>query len=366
MRQRKIIHIDMDCFYAAVEEKHNPSLRGKPVAVGGPADSRSVICTANYEARKFKVKAAIPSSRAVRLCPRLILVPPNFALYKAESRSVRAIFEQYTDKIEPLSLDEAYLDVSDSPRLYDEFSGSATLLAGAIRRQIAREVQLKASAGIAANKFLAKIASDWNKPDGQYAIPPQKVEQFMPALPVEKIFGVGKVTAERMHQLGLFTCGDLQRLPLAKLRGFFGETRAHELFLLCRGQDDREVCTRYERKSLSVEETFASDIHDLGDIRKTVPELYAEWLRRLGGGSDSGSEAEKIRGIVIKLKFTDFTTMTHERIIRTFPVEADFVALLESAWRKRPEPIRLLGLGVRLKEQVRTVESAQLPLLEGC
>ncbi len=359
MRQRKIIHIDMDCFYAAVEEKYNPSLRGKPVAVGGPADSRSVICTANYEARKYKVKAAIPSSRAVRLCPHLILVPPNFALYKSESRRVRAVFEQYTEKIEPLSLDEAYLDVTDSPRLRGEFSGSATLLANAIRGQIAAEVQLNASAGIAANKFLAKIASDWNKPNGQYAIPPQMVEGFMPSLPVEKIFGVGKVTAERMHQLGIFTCGDLQKLALGDLRRFFGEARAQELALLCRGQDDREVCTHSERKSLSVEETFATDLHCFDEIRRAVPELYAEWLRRLGSGSD----AEKIRGIMIKLKFTDFTAMTHERMITKFPAEADFVALLESAWRKRPEPIRLLGLGVKLRELARTVESAQLPLI---
>ncbi|MGZ5279789.1 MAG: DNA polymerase IV, partial [Pseudobdellovibrionaceae bacterium] len=166
MQSRKIIHVDMDCFYAAVEEKYNPKLKGVPMAVGGPPNSRSVICTANYEARKFGVRAAVPSSRAVRLCPHLILVPPNFELYRKESCKVREIFERFTDVIQPLSLDEAYLDVSHS----NEFQGSATLIAKEIRRQIFEETKLTASAGIGPNKFIAKIASDWNKPNGQFVV----------------------------------------------------------------------------------------------------------------------------------------------------------------------------------------------------
>lgn len=357
MRQRKIIHVDMDCFYAAVEEKYNPSLKGKPIAVGGPANSRSVICTANYEARKYKVRAAIPSSRAVRLCPHLILVPPNFPLYKSESRKVRAIFERFTDKIEPLSLDEAYLDVSESAHC----DGSATRIARAIREQIEAELKLSASAGIAGNKFLAKIASDWNKPNGQFVIHPRMVEGFMPGLPVEKIFGVGRVTAERMHQLGLFTCGDLQKRSLDQLRRQFGSSRAQELYRLCRGEDDREVRVHRERKSLTVEETFAADLPTLERILQEVPELYLDWLRRMENAACAG----QIRGVVVKLKFTDFTSMTHERSIREFPSETDFRALVTSAWKKRPEPIRLLGLGARLRDEEAVQETAQLDLLAG-
>jgi len=356
MRQRKIIHVDMDCFYASVEEKYNPSLKGKPVAVGGPANSRAVICTANYEARKYKVKAAVPSSRAVRLCPQLILVPPNFALYKAESRKVRAIFERFTDKIEPLSLDEAYLDVTESAH----FEGSATRIARAIRGQILDELKLTASAGIAENKFLAKIASDWHKPNGQFVIHPRLVESFMPSLPVEKIWGVGRVTAERMRQLGFFTCGDLQKLKLERLRQYFGGSRAHELYQLCRGIDEREVCTHRERKSLTVEETFQEDLPTLESVQRAVPELYLDWLRRM----DNAGCEKQIRGLVVKLKFTDFKSMTHERAMREFPSENDFRALIASAWQKRPEPIRLLGLGVRLRDEETAQDSPQLGLLD--
>lgn len=338
---RKIIHVDMDCFYAAVEEKFNPSLKGKPVGIGGPPNTRSVLCTANYEARKFGLRAAMPSSRAVRLCPHVILIPPHFSLYKEESRKVRKIFEKFTDKIQPLSLDEAYLDVTDNK----DFQGSATLIAREIRKQIFTELQLTASAGIAPNKFLAKIASDWNKPNGQFLIAPKDVEGFMPSLPVEKIYGVGKVTAKKMHELGLKTCGDIQKWNIADLKRHFG-SRGPELYELSRGLDQREVKTSWERKSLSVEETFNQDIKTLDEAMKRLPELYEEWQMRM----DRGDYLEKIRGYVVKLKFNDFKSTTHEHSSRGKPTLQDFEKLLKNAWERRQEPIRLLGIGVRLSD----------------
>jgi DNA polymerase-4 len=340
--ERKIIHIDMDCFYAAVEVKHRPELKGKPIGIGGPPDSRSVLCTANYEARQFGVRAAIPSSRAVRLCPQLILIPPNFHLYKTESRAVRQILDQFTDKVEPLSLDEAYLDVTGSAH----FSGSATKIAEEIRRRIESELQLTASAGIANNKFLAKIASDWRKPNGQFVIRPQDVEAFMPKLKVEKIFGVGKVTAKRMHELGLATCRDIQLTPLEKLTAWFG-SRAPELRELAFGRDHRPVHTHEERKSLTVEETFSVDRIGFKDWQRELPGLYQDWSERMSRVND-GSQ---IRGYVVKVKFQDFKSMTREMAGREWPTLEVFTALLLKVWNERPEPIRLLGLGVRLGPQ---------------
>lgn len=340
---RKIIHVDMDCFYAAVEEKFNPSLKGKPVGIGGPPDSRSVLCTANYEARKFGLKAAMPSSQAVRLCPQVILIPPNFSLYKEESRKVRKIFEKFTDKIEPLSLDEAYLDVSDSK----DFHGSATLIAREIRKQIFEETKLTASAGIAPNKFLAKIASDWKKPNGQFLIAPNDIEAFMPSLKVGKIYGVGKVTNQKMNDLGLFTCADLQKWDLAQLKNHFG-SRALDLYHLSRGMDDREVESSSERKSLSVEETFNVDIKTLDEAIKRLPELYRDWEERIG----KSDYLSKVRGHCVKLKFSDFTATTKEVTSRAKPTLLDFENLLKSAWERKNMPIRLLGVGVRMGNRI--------------
>jgi DNA polymerase-4 len=352
MQSRKIIHVDMDCFYAAVEEKYNPKLKGVPMAVGGPPNSRAVICTANYEARKFGVRAAVPSSRAVRLCPHLILVRPNFELYRKESRKVREIFQRFTQTIQPLSLDEAYLDVTEC----EQFKGSATLIAQEIRRQILDETKLTASAGIAPNKFLAKIASDWNKPNGQYVIRPQDVESFMPSLPIEKIWGVGRVTAAKMHQMNLHTCGDIQKRELIELRRLFGPTRAQELFELARGRDERPVRVDQERKSLSVEETFSSDIGELKDILKELPALYEDWLERMRRSGDF----DRIRGAVIKMKFQDFKSSTHEEAMTKIPQLEDFEKLVKAAWQKRSDPIRLLGVGVRLASTESPADESQL------
>lgn len=339
---RKIIHVDMDCFYAAVEVKYRPELKGKPLGIGGPPNTRSVLCTASYEARKFGVRSAMPSSQAVRLCPQLILIPPHFDLYKTESRKVREIFERFTNKIEPLSLDEAYLDVTEC----EQFGGSATLIAQEIRRLIYSELNLTASAGVAPNKFLAKIASDWKKPNGQFVVRPQDVEAFVKELPVEKIFGVGKVTAQKMHDLGLRTCGDIQKYSVLELAQWFG-SRATELYDFSRGIDNRNVITEWERKSLTVEETYNKDLPTLQDCLKHLPALYEDFVSRM----ERGQYHDRIRGMVIKLKFFDFKQTTHEEVLQELPTLQDFERLLEKAWSRRAVPVRLVGLGVRLGTQ---------------
>lgn len=350
---RKIIHIDMDCFYASVETKFHPHYRGKPLGVGGPPNSRSVLCTANYEARKFGVRSAMPSSQAVRLCPQLLLVPPNFELYRTESRAVRAILERFTDRIEPLSLDEAYLDVTDCK----EHNGNATKIAHAIRKMIFEERQLTASAGIAPNKLLAKIAGDWRKPNNQFTIQPHEIESFMPALPVEKLFGVGKVTAAHLHAKHLKTCGDLQKLSHVELQKLFGR-RGGDMYEQCRGIDQRDVKTEWVRKSLTVEDTFSTDLATIGEIEGRLPPLYDEWRRRL----DKGGYHEKIKGWVVKLKFFDFQSTTHESSATAIPSMDQFGHLLRRAFERHQKPVRLVGLGVRLGEDD-PVEQRQLKFI---
>lgn len=345
----------MDCFYASVETKFNPQYKGKPLAVGGPPESRSVLCTANYEARRFGVRAAIPSRRAVKLCPQLILVPPHFELYKEESCAIRKIFEKFTDKIEPLSLDEAYLDVTECR----EFQGSATLIAREIRRQIFEERQLTASAGIAPNKFLAKVASDWKKPNNQFTLSPDLIEDFMPSLPVDCIYGIGKVTSQRLAEKGITLCRDLQAMSTYELKKLFG-SRAQEMFELCRGIDYRGVVTSWERKSLTVEETFNQDIGDLLDIRAEIPALYQSWVQRM----DKGDYWERMAGWVVKLKFFDFKSTTHEVSSRLRPTIQDFSQLIENAFDRQKKPVRLIGLGCRLREAVDESEPAQQALFE--
>ena len=211
---RKIIHCDCDCFYASVEMRDDPSLRGRPLAVGGRADQRGVIATCNYEARRYGIHSAMATAQAVKLCPDLILIPPNMEKYRITSRQIMDIYRDYTDLVEPLSLDEAYLDVTNSPHC----KGSATLIAQEIRRRIFETVGITASAGVAPNKFVAKIASDWNKPDGLFLVRPGEVDAFVAALPVKKLFGVGKVTAAKLHSLGAQTCGDLRDWNIDKLQ----------------------------------------------------------------------------------------------------------------------------------------------------
>lgn len=351
---RKIIHIDMDCFYAAVEIRDNPSLKGKPVAVGGRPEGRGVLTTASYEARKYGIRSAMPTSHAIRLCPDLILIPPHFEKYKTESRKIREIFLSVTDKIEPLSLDEAYLDVSDCR----QFEGSATKIAQEIRRQIFDETKLTASAGIAPNKFLAKVASDWKKPNGQFTVSPDKIEEFVRNLSVNKIPGVGKVTAQKMRELGVITCADLQKWSVGQLTNYFG-VWGYKLHDMCRGIDKRSVSNDGERKSLSVENTYARDLKTVGECKERVSELFGEFQRRI----EKAQVSEKIKSLVVKVKFHDFKQTTLERSESKNPTLQVFCQMIEEAYRRGNKPVRLLGIGVKLVVgEKRQTENSQLGL----
>ena len=351
---RKIIHIDMDCFYASVEMRDDPSLKGRPVAVGGRAEGRGVLTTANYEARRFGVRSAMSTAKALRLCPDLILIPVHFEKYKAESRRVRSILERFSNRIEPLSLDEAYLDVTGSPF----FNGSATRIATEIREIIFQETGLTASAGVAPNKFLAKVASDWKKPNGQFTISPAMVSDFVRHLPVERIPGVGKVTSEKMHRMGLKTCADLQTWSIQKREGQFGSW-ALRLFDLSRGVDRRSVSCDREHKSSSVETTFASDLRTLGDCLKEVPKLYRTLCERLV----RMSQVEGIRSAVVKMKFHDFQRTTAEKVSDGMPAVEDFLSLAEHAFLRRSVPVRLIGVGVKYASERKRRPTSQLNLL---
>jgi DNA polymerase-4 len=346
---RKIIHVDMDCFYAAIEMRDDPTLRGRAIAVGGTAERRGVITTASYEARAFGVRSAMATARALRLCPDLVLLPVRMAAYRAESRRIRAIFAEFTDRIEPLSLDEAYLDVTG----LSHCQGSATRMAEAIRRRILEETGLTASAGIAPNKFLAKVASDWNKPDGQYVIRPQDVAAFMPALPVKRIPGVGAATARRLRAMGVTTCGELQQVPVAEMLRRFGSfgQRLHELSF---GIDARPVEVTRERKSVSVEETFVEDLPDVAAIEAELQPLYRQLLVRLERARRR--QPAPVQTLFVKLKFDDFRSTTLQTA-GTHPDPARYRAMLAAAWRRGTRPVRLVGLGVRFAPQ--TAQTAE-------
>ena len=329
----------MDCFYAAVEIRENPSLKGKPVAVGGSPNSRGVVAACNYEAREFGVHSAMPMSRAFQKCPQLITTPVHMDLYKSVSKIIHSIFQDYTDQIEPLSLDEAYLDVSDSPHC----SGSATLIAKEIRQRILDSQRITASAGIAPNKFLAKVASDWNKPNGQKVITPNQVTTFVKDLPVKAISGVGKVTAKRMTELGLETCGDLNTMGLEGLQqnfGSFGES----LYKYSQGIDNRPVQTDWIRKSLSVEDTFAKDLPNLESCLLEIDQIYEELLKRLSRAKQNQRLVAK--SLVVKLRFDDFETTTIQ-MAGTGPNKNAYKRLCSEAWQRGRRPVRLIGLGLQ-------------------
>ena len=350
---RKIIHCDCDSFYASIEMRDNPDLRDKPIAVGGRPDQRGVVATCNYAARAYGVRSAMPMSTALRHCPELIIVSTNMAKYKEESARVQAIFHEYTDLVEPLSLDEAFLDVSDC----QVAQGSATLIAEQIRHRVREEIGITISAGIANNKFLAKIASDWNKPDGQKTIHPDQVATFINDLPVEKIFGVGSVTATKMHRLGLNTCADLQRLSLLELSQTFGKFGAR-LYDLCRGQDDRPVSTNRTRKSVSTERTYAVDIPHNAACAEELMRLFEDLQRRIAR-ADCAAE---VKSRTLKLRFDDFSTTTVSRAGQTVEIEC-FRELLDEAWQRKGLPIRLLGIGVQLRGSIASNQrDLQIPL----
>jgi DNA polymerase-4 len=343
---RKIIHIDMDCFYAAIECRDDPSIASRPVGVGG-SSRRGVLTTCNYEARKFGCRSAMPVFKALELCPHLVLKPVRFEVYRAESLKIRKLFAEVTEIIEPLSLDEAYLDVSHHEQ-------TAWSLALHIRKRIRETTALTASAGVAPNKMLAKIASDWRKPDNQFAILPEDIEAFMKPLPLRKIPGIGPRAEALLAEKGLHTCGDLQEVPPTELQRWLGPSRALELSQRCRGEDDRPVEVQRERKSLSVERTYAHDLQTLAECEAVLPELLHELETDLAGSRIEGG----FNKVFLKLKFSNFQQTTREGGGRTLELGV-FNTLLQEAFARSPHGVRLMGLGVRFPEPDR---SGQLEL----
>ena len=331
---RKIIHIDMDAFFAAVEQRDNPALRGHPIAVGH-SGTRGVVSTASYEARPFGVHSALPSAIAKRLCPELIFVEPRFDAYKEVSEQIREIFHKYTNLVEPLSLDEAFLDVTHHP--------SATIVAQQIKREIFEKTALTASAGISINKMLAKIASDYRKPDGLFVIPPESVDEFVAQLPIEKFFGIGKVTAEKMHQMGIKSGEDLRKLSRFELVRQFG--KVGELYYgYARGEDLRAVTPNRVRKSLGAEVTFTKDTDNPIEIYDYLSTVRDEVWSRARRHEFYG------KSIVLKVKFDDFHQITRSK---TLPTVVDSFETLQTVSNELLDgidtsnnKIRLIGLTI--------------------
>lgn len=336
---RKIIHIDMDAFYASVEQRDFPELRGRAIAVGGSPTGRGVVATASYEARKFGVRSAMSSHTALKLCPEIIFVSPRFEVYKEVSEHIRAIFYRYTDFIEPLSLDEAYLDVTLDKRSV----GSAIDIAKAIKSDIQSELNLTASAGVSVNKFVAKIASDFRKPDGLTFIGPSKVEAFLESLPIEKFHGVGRVTAEKMKGMGIFDGADLKRLSAEEMVRRFGKSGAF-FYDMVRGNDHRPVRVSREVKSVGIEDTFETDISDVEVLRDELRLLCQKLEGRLEKKSKKG------RTVTVKIKYADFHMITRSQSCRelVFDYERLYAVSAEILDKVDLEgkAVRLLGVTV--------------------
>ena len=338
MTVRKIIHVDMDAFYASVEQRDDPQLRGKPVVVAWRG-SRSVVCAASYEARRFGVRSAMPASRAEHLCPNAVFLPPDFPRYRAASREVREIFKRHTDLIEPLSLDEAYLDVSENKTGLP----TATQVARTIREQIRDELRLTASAGVAPNKFLAKIASDWRKPDGLFVIQPEEIDSFLLPLPVGRLPGVGKVTEEKLKTLEIRTVADLRTMDLSMLEGRFGRYRVR-LYELARGVDKSEVIPDRPTRSVSAEDTFEQDV-PLTEVEPMI-RLLAEktW-------NAARKELRIARTVVLKLKTSDFKILTRSHTPGSPPSSCEELTSIALSLRDRvtlnpKQRFRLVGVGL--------------------
>ncbi|TCP13304.1 DNA polymerase-4 [Bisgaardia hudsonensis] len=345
MTLKKIIHIDMDCFYASIEMRDNPSLKDKPLAVGGNSRQRGVLTTCNYLARQFGLHSAMPTAQAVKLCPNLILVPVNMPLYKQISKQIHSIFHRYTDLVEPLSLDEAYLDVTHC----HQCSGSATWIAEEIRKTIFKETGLTASAGVAPVKFLAKIASDCNKPNGSFVINPQDVDDFVKKLPLKKIPGVGKVTTERLLKMGLKTCEDVQNFDQSVLLNQFGKM-GMRLWYFAHGVDERDVQPNRERKSVTVEKTLLKNITHIEQGLAILEKLYPILITRIKNTCPNIALSD-FHKVGVKLKFDDFTVTTLEKSAVEFSKDI-FKQLLIKIWqRSNGREIRLIGIQVTIPEQ---------------
>jgi len=337
--QRKIIHVDMDAFYASVEQRDHPHLRGKPVVVGGSPEGRGVVAAASYEARKFGIHSAMPAARAARLCRDLVFLHPDFMKYREVSRQLRAIFEDYADHIEPLSLDEAFLDVTENKAGLP----TATAVAKEIRRRVRDELRLTCSAGVSSLKFVAKIASDYRKPDGLTVVPPERVLAFIHPMPVRKLPGVGPATEKRLNDIGIFTVGDLAAVPAADVHRRFGKHGAY-LWRMAHGEDPRPVQSSQPRRSQSAEQTFAADIED----RRTLERILAGQAERVCRGLESAG----LRGrtVTIKVRYGDFTTVTRSETLEQPTNDPFRVAEMATALLDRTEaglrPVRLVGVGV--------------------
>lgn len=350
-----ILHVDMDAFYASVEMRDQPELQGKPVVVGGKPEGRGVVAAASYEARKYGIHSAMPAARAKRLCPGAIFLPPRLDYYGNVSRQIRDIFHQYTSLVEPLSLDEAFLDVTGSTRLF----GSSVKIAQQIKQNIADRLQLVASVGVASNKFLAKLASDLEKPDGFVIVDPDRIQHFLDALPVGRLWGVGRVTSKELQRLGVKTIRDMRALPLDTLQQQFGEHGQH-LWKLSRGIDERNVIPDRDAKSISHETTFATDIDDMEVLRAWAVNLTDQVARRL--------RRDHLRGrtVQLKVRFSDFHTITRST---TLPQPTDMTqeiweatsTMLATRLPARHLAVRLLGVGVSSLEHK---ECTQLGLFD--
>ena len=349
---RKIIHIDMDAFYAAVEQRDNPLLRGKPVAVGG-SSKRGVVASASYEARKYGVRSAMPSITAKRICPELIFAKARFDVYQSVSKQIRAIFESYTDLVEPLSLDEAFLDVTYTKKGLP----SGTLLAKAIRKEIFETTQLTASAGVSFNKFLAKVASDINKPNGQKVIPPEEAIAFLETLPIEKFFGIGKVTAARMHKMNIRTGADLKKMTLLELGQRFGKA-GRFFYNIVRAKDDRAVNPNRIRKSLGAERTFFDDLTNVMDMKTKLRKIAEKVFDYMEAKDNFG------RTLTLKVKSSDFKIITRSKTltidINSLELMNDLVdELLEKALTEI-KAVRLLGITISNLSREHLGEGIQL------
>ncbi len=334
---RKIIHVDMDAFYASVEQMDNPELKGKPLAVGG-SEVRGVVSAASYEARKFGVRSAISGIQAKKLCPDLIFVRPRFDRYKEISKKIRKIFHDYTDLVEPLSLDEAYLDVTENKK----GNPSATLIAQEIRKRIFEEVGLTASAGISVNKFVAKIASDYNKPNGQKTVNPDEVEAFLEKLDIKKFYGVGKVTAEKMYQLGIFTGYDLKQKSLEYLEKHFGNSGFH-YYQICRGIHSSAVKPNRKIKSVGAERTFGENLSSEIFMEERLQSIAKELEKRLQKSKISG------KTITLKIKYSDFTLQTRSKTLPYFVSDKNIIldVAKDLLYQERlRNSVRLLGISI--------------------
>ncbi|MYM59627.1 DNA polymerase IV [Vibrio sp. OCN044] len=348
---RKIIHIDLDSYYVSVEARDNPSLRGIPLAVGGK-NGRGVIATCSYEARAFGVRSAMSTAKALQLCPSLAVVSGNMDKYKAVSRQIHEIFRRYTDVIEPLSLDEAYLDVTGSKL----FQGSATLIAEDIRKSIQTELNLTASVGVSPLKFVSKVASDVNKPNGICIVPPSEIQTFIDELELGKINGVGKVTLEKLNKLGLYKGEDVKNFDKNTLISKFGKF-GHTLWQRCNGIDDRDIVVERVRKSVGVERTYLNDIHSLDECILAIEPLYFELEQRL----EKALADKVITKLGVKLKFNDFQQTTVKHKYDEMDMQF-FIKLCEEAVaRSHGRSIRLVGLSVGI-EPKKSTDQLQLPL----